>query len=214
VAHLAYAQDLLQLEAISSIYWTLCYEIQFYVFLIVLLWVTQRTRIFLPVWFAVFGVSLLDNANLIDGLPGLFISHWYAFALGSMTYWVSSGKQPLWALVVAIGLTLVTAPFAHTDWSITAAATAAALYAASRLGTMGTWLSDPVSQFLGRISYSLYLFHPLVGWTAQSVALKFVDQWTALAVGIAASVVSAWVAYAMLERPSISLSRRVALQRA
>jgi peptidoglycan/LPS O-acetylase OafA/YrhL len=33
------------------------------------------------------------------------------------------------------------------------------------------------------------------------------DPWAALAVGLVASVASAWVAYQVIERPAISLSR-------
>ena len=89
-----------------------------------------------------------------------------------------------------------------------------ALYGSHRLGTMQTWLADPVSQFFGRTSYSLYLLHSIFGWYAMSIAQKFVNDWIALGVGIVIAIVSAWAGYLVIERPSIELSRRVRLNRA
>lgn len=74
---------------------------------------------------------------------------------------------------------------------------------------MSSWLSGGVMQFLGRTSYSLYLIHPLVGWSAQSLALEHTDQWAALAVGLVVSVSCAWIAYVLIERPAIRLSHLV-----
>src|SRR5262245_16921516 len=41
-AHLFYLQGILGYEPLSPIYWTLCYEIQFYLTLVVLIWTMQR----------------------------------------------------------------------------------------------------------------------------------------------------------------------------
>ncbi len=73
------------------------------------------------------------------------------------------------------------------------------------------WLSAQPWQFLGRISYSLYLFHPVVGWSAMSLALRYLPDELALLAGIAVSIVSAYIAYLTVERPSINLSRKIAL---
>jgi peptidoglycan/LPS O-acetylase OafA/YrhL len=92
---------------------------------------------------------------------------------------------------------------------MTGVVTVVLIFIAARAHAMGRWLADPVSQFLGRISYSLYLCHPLFGWSAQSLALRYVNQWSAMLIGIAASIVSAWIAYRFIERPSIALSHHV-----
>ena len=114
-------------------------------------------------------------------------------------------------LLIALSVIALFGVGRNGAWNITAALTAAWLFAAVHLGTMATWLSGFVMQGLGKISYSLYLFHPIVGWSAQSLALKYTNQWVALIVGVAASLLSAWIAYLVLERPAIRLSRLVSL---
>jgi peptidoglycan/LPS O-acetylase OafA/YrhL len=96
----------------------------------------------------------------------------------------------------------------------TAASTAVVLYGAHRLGKMQTWLSDSVSQFFGRTSYSMYILHSIFGWYAMSIAQKFVNDWIALTVGIGTAIVTAWLGYLLVERPSIQLSRLVPLSSA
>jgi peptidoglycan/LPS O-acetylase OafA/YrhL len=126
-----------------------------------------------------------------------------------MTYWVTVGRLPLWMLVAAVAGASLAATLRHADWFATAMATAGLILYAHRRGAMHAWLAGPIAQFFGRTSYSLYLFHPLIGWTAMSVALLRFNEWIALCVGLAASVISAWVAYLVVEKPSIALSRRV-----
>lgn len=209
-AHLFYSQELLGYKAISSVYWTLCLEIQFYLFLILMLWAGQLSRGFWVLWAVVFVASLVEQAGLADlTAKGVFLPYWFAFALGVVAYWVASGRQKPWMLWASIAAALCFVPFKHADWFIASSLTAVALY----VGANRDWLSGTVAQFLGRISYSLYLFHPVAGWVAMSVALKYVDQWTALAVGIGISVLSAWLAYITIERYSVRLSRMVNLER-
>jgi peptidoglycan/LPS O-acetylase OafA/YrhL len=214
LAHLIYAQDILGYKAILSVYWTLCLEIQFYLFLIILLWVGQALRSFWFLWGVVFALSLIEQSGLADIAPrGVFLPQWFAFALGAMTYWVVKGKLSRWALLAAIAATIAFTPFRHAGWFIAASLTAGVIYLASVRGAMGEWLNGKTSQFLGRVSYSLYLFHPIVGWAAMSVALRHTNQWTALAVGLAVSVLSAWLAYLTVERYSVRFSRMVSLER-
>lgn len=208
LTHMFYMQDLLEISPISPIYWTLCFEVQFYLFLLLLLALPQS--LFIPTWGAVFLLSIMESAGIVDvAHSGLFLAHWYAFALGAMTYWVTVGRLPLWILVAGVISASLAATLKHADWFATAIATAGLILYAHRTGRMQTWLAGSIAQFFGRSSYSLYLFHPLIGWTAMSVALLRFNQWIALAVGLAASVISAWVAYLLIEKPSIALSRRV-----
>jgi peptidoglycan/LPS O-acetylase OafA/YrhL len=213
-SHLLYTQELLGFPAILSVYWTLCLEIQFYLFLILMLWIGQTLRAFWVLWALVFALSLIEQAGLADlTARGVFLPYWFAFALGAMTYWVTVKRLAPWALLVAIIWTLAAAQFSHADWFIAASLTSGLIYFASLKGKMSTWLSGWTAQFLGETSYSLYLFHPIIGWAAMTVALKFANQWVALAVGIIASVLSAWLVNITVERYSIRLSRMVSLSR-
>jgi peptidoglycan/LPS O-acetylase OafA/YrhL len=214
-AHLFYLQDLLGYRPISSVYCTLCFEIQFYLTLALLLWAAQkanaRRRYFLVAFLLLLGLSVLASMNLIPTPRGFMFSYWWAFALGGLCYWTLAEQAPLVYLVVAASLVLCSSLAVHGDWRLTALITTTLIFLAWRRQAMGRWLADPVSQFLGRISYSLYLCHPLFGWSAQSLALRYVNQWGALAVGIVVSLLSSWLTYRYIERPSVSLSHRVRL---
>jgi peptidoglycan/LPS O-acetylase OafA/YrhL len=209
LVHLLYLQDLLGVPALSSVYWTLCLEIQFYLVLILLLaspWPTMLVCVLL-------GWSLLEHSNLISIAPrGLFVHYWFGFAAGALTYWTMEGRLRSRYLYVALAVILIFSFGRNGAWCFTTVMTAGALCMASRLGRMGIWLSGGTMQGLGRISYSLYLFHPIIGWSAQSFALRHVNQWGALFVGLVASLLSAWIAYLLVEKPSIRLSHWVSLR--
>ena len=218
VAHLFYLQDLLGYPPISSVYWTLCFEIQFYLALALLLWAAQtaglKRRYFLVLFVILLGVSVLASMSLIPTPRGFMFSYWWAFALGGLCYWTLAEPTPIGYLAVAGGLIVCSFIGAHADWRMTALITTGLILLAGRRQAMGRWLADPVSQFFGRISYSLYLCHPLFGWSAQSLALRYLNPWAALTVGITVSILSAWLTYRYVERPSVNLSHRVRLSAA
>lgn len=219
IAHLFYLQDLLGYPEISSVYWTLCFEVQFYLALALILWGAQRVGVlhrayFIAAFLLLTGVSVLMSMNLLPTPRGTMFSFWWAFALGGLCYWTLTRQVPAAYLAVSCVAILCTASAAHGDWRLTTVITVAAIFLAGRRNAMGRWLADPVSQFLGRISYSLYLCHPLFGWSAQSFALRYLNQWGALVVGLAVSIVSAWLTYRLVERPGITLSHRVSLSAA
>lgn len=212
-AHLFYLQDILGFHAISDTYWTLCFEIQFYLTLLVLLWSGRRLPpgLFRIAFLLTVVLSLLASTAIIGTPRGAMFAYWWAFALGAVTWWTIRGG-PLWVFGIALVVVLCAPLAEHADWRWVGAVTACLLLAASRLGTMGKWLSGRVSQFFGHISYSLYLFHPIIGWSAQSFARLRFNQYLALAIGIAVSIGSAWIAYVVIERPAMNLSRRVPLR--
>jgi peptidoglycan/LPS O-acetylase OafA/YrhL len=214
-AHLLYLQDILGYGQISTAYWTLCFEVQFYLTLALLLWAAERLRLtqaaFLAGFMVLLGLSVLDNMNWLPNPSGIMFKYWWAFALGALCFWTLSGNVRARWLGVASGVALCTVFAVNGDWRLIAVATAALLFLAWRRDTMDRWLTDRVSQFLGRISYSLYLCHPVIGWSAQSLALRYVNPWAALAIGVGASVLSAWLTWRFIERPSIWLSHHVSL---
>jgi peptidoglycan/LPS O-acetylase OafA/YrhL len=88
-----------------------------------------------------------------------------------------------------------------------------AVFAAAHFGGLGVWLNLPWLQYLGRISYSLYLVHfPLSHvilnfgheWTGRSVAGGFL--WIGLSVAL--SVAVAELFYRCVEAPCIAWAAR------
>ena len=227
LAHLAYLQEILGMGEIVPVYWSLCLEIQFYLLLVLGLWVVQRTaqgRAFArsPSFYVVFGglaaLSVAVAMHWIDApLPGLFTSRWYLFFLGAVTWWVIAEDVPVWIgagywLLVAVSQALTGGHFA-TDVGLL---TALWIFVAARRQRLRTALSGPALQYLGRISYSLYLVHPIVGWSAIAAGRRVLGDplgpWDVLGLfvlGIVASVAAADLFWRLLERPAIAWGRRV-----
>jgi hypothetical protein len=87
-----------------------------------------------------------------------------------------------------------------------------AIAAAGGAGKLGVWSGGPVLQWLGRISYSLYLIHFIGSAVAKTLAVRASTRFEAVAVFCAAtgaSLAAAELLYRLVERPAQRLSRRV-----
>lgn len=222
-AHLVYLQNILGLGDLVVVFWTLCLEIQFYLVLVLLLAMVQRIARAAPgraVASAalIFGAPLaLSIAQLAAGEPShvWFFGYWHLFFLGALTCWTLLGWTPpwawggVWSLVLTAGLAGVGAEAAVGP------ATAALIAGAGWLGRLSTWLGGAAFQYLGRISYSLYLLHvpvggtlALIGWTRVGPAtIGGAVLW--MLAGLGASLVAADLFHRAVERPSIALARRI-----
>jgi len=249
-ANLFYLNELLGYPPIVAAGWTLCLEIQFYLVfaLLELLYYQTSRRVGAnpswcrAVWFAPFFFwSILVYQLLPVGkaptVTGLFIEYWYAFFLGVMAWWVSSnicsGK---WLAACLLLLSVVVAldpSFSFhaasdpVDYGRPAGACAAMIASVlicllARWRRLETGLNGPVLQYLGRISYSVYLIHTLVGnrgirlVLSRSGGAAELDRFEAIAlfgIAVAASILAAHCLYVTVERPTHRLSRRISLLR-
>jgi len=224
-AHVFYLQNILGYKDLNPVNWTLCLEIQFYLVLVLSLALLRKvfsdsgTAALLQQRSVIIGfaalalVSAAVHGDYIEiPIPHLFIAQWYQFFLGALTYWCRRGYLPhRWVLiyvVVVFGISLSGKPNAGDP--------VAALTAAMLL-TMSTnrVLNSAPLQFLGRISYSLYLIHVPIGWAGIAFIARFVQNdspWYAISLGlmgVAMSLIAAWMLYFFVEAPSVALSRRV-----
>lgn len=144
------------------------------------------------------GASLAHNRQrLFDAYAGL--SKRTRILLGALTFLLYVyGGQALW------GTGLVTMmPY---DWPIMIAAALLLVTAAAEPG-FRRLLEMPALTYLGRISYSLYLFHPIVLLaTLHGLAGRLPLGWLLLLVFVLTFVVSD-LAYRVIERPAVKLSR-------
>jgi peptidoglycan/LPS O-acetylase OafA/YrhL len=75
----------------------------------------------------------------------------------------------------------------------------------------------PLAQFIGRISYSIYLSHFLVLMTFQYLLLKHLSNlsqaahfWILLGTTTTGTILVSWVLYRLIEAPGIRLGHKVA----
>ena len=79
--------------------------------------------------------------------------------------------------------------------------------------------NHPIAQFLGRISYSIYLCHVLIMTAAQSVLLKYAPGWsqsshfwTLLGATTAGAILASAMLYRYVEAPGMRIGRDLALR--
>jgi peptidoglycan/LPS O-acetylase OafA/YrhL len=216
--NMTYLHMIFDRKAVLGVAWTLCIEIQFYLFFVLLIALTTRrpmveriSRLTLGAVFATGVVFLAFNPA-----PGMvrpwMLHYWPYFAAGTLAYWSVRRWIPLWVFP------MFCVPFAASwFWSdlpsctIAGIATAAALYLVGLTGQLTSLWHGRGFQYLGRISYSLYLVHVPITFLACQIGFQLTHDtqasaalWYAVA-GIA-SLVTADLFYRFIEQPSMRLA--------
>jgi peptidoglycan/LPS O-acetylase OafA/YrhL len=225
--HLVYLQDLAGAGDIVEVFWTLCMEVQFYLAFALLLGLSQRLAgrgrahgVVLGVFVPLTVLSLAVQFGFVPWpYKATMVKFWYLFQLGALACWAVQGTiRARWFLgYVAALLALLAVSF--TVESLVGVLTGASLFLIGRLGRLHDTLGHRPLQHLGRLSYSLYLVHPLVGvpfcffvrerLVGASPSLAAGAVLFALAVGV--SVAFAEVFHRLVERPALGWSQRVRL---
>ena len=237
VAHVLYVQQFLGIPHLIGVFWTLCLEIQFYLVYVVAMSVVQRFAgqrswlVFGPLWL----ISLAVGARLLHVRSAVFLWAWPYFFLGAITAWHHEGRisRRTWALVTAA--TCLPLLASHSRWitaddapqrtAVVVATTLVLFFAGGARRGGGSLLHTlrlgPPLQYLGRISYSLYLTHVLVGISAARLGIRLLGGGPLVAVEVIAlllgctlaCIAAAQVLHLLVERPAQRLSQRVRLQR-
>lgn len=233
-ANATYLQNFLGLPHVVSVFWTLTYEVQFYLVLVLalVLWRSwgPRPGPAGPPWALVTALLLGSCAWSLSiyvelaplPLRGLFIDRWYQFAVGIAIWLWFQRRMPTAALVPFFALLLAALPLAPDSLRLNGIAaigiTGLVLAGAVATGRVHDALAGSTWQFMGRISYSLYLIHLPVGWRFITLVrevggpeLGVFAGLFALVGAVAVSVGSAWTLYRLVEAPTVRLARRVSL---
>lgn len=224
-----YLQNLTGVEEVVGVAWTLCLEIQFYIVFIALLALGSLVRsaelkrkLSIGLIFASGTLSLIIVHFTLQ--PAWFFQYWFYFAAGVLCYWSFSkfaSPAVFWAFVALFGLGLGVSFFTgvtHRSYSAPAMTvgllTALSIYLTGVKGRLTQLWNYPVLQYLGRISYSLYLSHLTVLIIVLRGAYKLTgeNEKMALVWFVISGIVCIGVAhlfYMLVERPSIALGARL-----
>jgi peptidoglycan/LPS O-acetylase OafA/YrhL len=215
-AHMLYLQELLRMPAIQPIYWTLAIEVQFYLAFVIALAALR----FLPP-LAVRALLVLTAVGSLDAsmhwrfLHGWFMPYWYLFALGALTYAVTQGHFSKWVHAALLAYVFFQGRKYFRLEPQCGALTAATLTIAGLAGKLEEGLAWAPLQFLGRVSYGIYLLHPAAGGQARwHVGIKVdvasaAGAMTVVLAGAALTFVLAWLLHVAVERPSMNLASRI-----
>ncbi|MBL9200689.1 MAG: acyltransferase [Opitutaceae bacterium] len=228
-ANAFYLQDLLRFRAMISVAWTLCLEIQFYLAYFVLLWMAQRLARATPATVAapprrVDALCMLALAAPLliwsfstwypDARNLSFAGTWFRFFLGALALWATQSRLVRPVFLGVAGCVGMASALTGDARGGVAVATAVLILFACETGRSTRWLAGRVWQYFGRISYSLYLAHvvvglPLMNWIWGAVPHS--PAWAGLmaVVGIAASLGAAALLHRLIEAPALRLSQRI-----
>jgi peptidoglycan/LPS O-acetylase OafA/YrhL len=201
----------------NGVYWTLVYEVQFYLFYPVLLWICRKYGFVVPL-IVLFGIEIALAAKPVP-IPLFFLGRYYEWFVGMyLAERIASRrpiKIPVFAFPVLLGLS-VACVFHSFSWTYrdVLASTAFAALLATCLKHESSWtlLSQPKLVFVGIFSYSLYLIHiPTIDlfWISIGVVHKYVPsvpQWIAF-LSIPASYLLAYVFYLWFEKPFLRANK-------
>lgn len=214
-----YLQGYLDRPSLLGVSWTLCLEVQFYILLILLVGVAQRgfgKYAHGAAGALVIGLGLISLWIRMmlqsEGDIPQFYGSWYLFAFGALCFWALAGRIPKPLFVAYAALILTAGLYLGQESIMAGVVTVSLIFTVGCLGHLGDWLNHRVVQYLGRISYSLYLIHLLVLERVSCVGLHLSganSPWLAVCwfvLGTAASVGVAHLLYLAVERPTVRLA--------
>lgn len=225
-SQLFFLQDIFEYGSTSTGLWFICIEVQFFLLFVVLSFVAQKVRLGNELstpqtgWFARLAVFLpmalvsLFLFNVNDEYDAWVVYFFGTMFLGAMTYWALNGSIPRWAFwlyVVAVAGRLAICP----TLQLTAALVAMLLvYTVGCLGGLSRWLSVGWLQYLGKISYSLFLVHYTISHVVKCLTHRFLGESPAIAFGcmgtaLLVSIAVAHFFYRYIETPAFRLAEQL-----
>jgi exopolysaccharide production protein ExoZ len=201
VAHIFYVVPFTKYPFYNNVFWTLCVEFQFYLIIGVLYFISN-SRLYKIIFLIVFSVTCFVHFS-----NSYFLIFTYApiFALGISLIDFYQTKHPIHVVLPIILTGLVLYRFGLTI---------SILLVISGLIVLYFKLVIKQLSFLGDISYSLYLIHPLVLFTILGVLKKLhlntaTNQYLWLSGEVVTAVCTAYLFYILIEKPSQKLSKRI-----
>ena len=229
--HLLYLQDIVGVdEDISVVYWTLCLEVQLYIFYITSLWGTQRlVGVERSYYVHLLGVTALGLYSIMLDLnvlkfpfEGLFVSNWHYFLMGIMVCNVVRQK-PYSTLILCSWLMIeILAQYLiiFKEYAIAGTACTFFIFLLWKLNAMERVFSSRILQYLGTLSYTIYLIHPDLGGKVIALGRELLggelsgfSSVALFCIAVAVSVIVAHALHVFVEKPSLRLSSRLKKER-
>lgn len=165
-AHALLLNGLLNQEALSAGVWYVAIDFQLFALMVLTLWLSRKAgavagqvRRLTPVLVGVLAVVSLFHFNRNEVWDEWAIYFFGSYAMGALAYWAADERRSyVWLTLLAA---IVVAALA-VDFRLriaVALAVALALGVGRRTGALEAWLDVKPLAYLGKISYSVFLFH-------------------------------------------------------
>lgn len=222
-AHLVYLEFILKFNPLLESFWTLCYELQFYLMFSLMMVAAARLCPFTPIGKTAYGIIVLpvffSSIFSSDCHPQWAFATFYIFLSGAIAYWAVSKMLPLWYL------TPVVAALVARIGQMADPQTIVALFSSVLLALMASRTAHPSNSRpcwkrlaqLGRMSYSLYLLHPLVyavlNYHLRPLFGKTVwALWSIVCLTTVATAAASFILYEYIEKPAMTYSKRIPIE--
>jgi peptidoglycan/LPS O-acetylase OafA/YrhL len=195
--HLGYLNMFFNYPWLNAVYWSLAIELQYYVLMGLMfpLLIMRNRLVRLLVFFTLGSLCFLITS------PSFIFAYIFLFLMGITAFQKRSGLIKTGEAFILYGIC-----FLCSSWTLGLPHTiagAVALYLISAVN-----LHNVVLNFLGNISYSLYLLHAIIGGSVISIGIRVgftgsgAGRVAVLIAALAASLFSAFMLYLFVEKPA------------
>lgn len=189
---------------LNNVYWTLAIEFQYYIIMAMMYWLFTNKLIY-----RIIGYALCYIMAIV--VPDPNNSHFPAYA-------------PLFLFGIIVFLNRKSQISEIEFWLIFLLCTFYNYFffdyysaiIGSSVSLVIKYVSDykvPILNGLGKISYSMYLIHPIIGSSTITLIGKYahttIQQTGVVIIGITVTIVSSYIMYLIIEKPSKSLSSKI-----
>lgn len=199
-SNIFYLSDFLNESWYQPLYYTLKIEFQYYIFigLLLTLFLSKKKVILVMVLLSMLFLSFLNTIELFK--------YFNLFSIGILTFLYKTEKLNLnyYIFYILILLGVVNYQF---QLEVVLVSLFSILY------ILFINRSSKFLDFLGKISFSLYLIHIPIGGKIINLGLRFVQQdyqkYLLLCIAFIASIVFAYLFYSFIESPALKLSKKI-----
>jgi len=162
-------------------------------------------------------LSIILNIGWLNyKIPGFFLSHWYMFFMGVIIWWTLKSQIIsfwFWLYIFLIAVTTTTSQYKVQ--SIAILLISIIIYLAGKKD-MYNLLNIKFIQYLGKISYSLYLIHAVIGMKFINIGYRINHSQVFSIIlffgAFIVSILSAHIMYISIEKYSLKFTKTIKLK--
>lgn len=211
-----------------DVYWTLAVELQFYLLIFGLLLFTRcrisdkLLTVVISCWLAIaVAVAIwagpysrgIDPQNVVTPVKvvlNLTLAEYGPLFCAGMLSFIARSKGKISALLLVTSSGAVVVAVLLHSWmygSIVAGICVFFVFISMRNVTV--WLTVAPLQWLGKISYSLYIIHAVIGYIIIKAVLPYVGRDWAMLIAAGGAIIAAWFLYELGEKRLSALMKRL-----